>query len=364
MNASAEAYLEVLRGVTSATQTQSGQTRQDYVQAWSELRTARIYHIPQSIYSEIHNWVDKFTTEKIAGFPWQSSAGPPEGESAQYAQAVSMAAGRVPFPSPLPFDRVFLGFGEGVMMTESGMYSRFGKQASQLSSATLLGVLLTDTGKAYEFLSLTLNSGQFAFSMLISCSDGGWVRSLDLCPWTFNLLVNTITQHSVITEGDSTEFRKEYRKQKKLIGLKKMALPLPPPYYEVKLRNINLRTECLKTLGGSHFWVLDHQIEVAGHDKFKIQRGPLPIEDNLKAKLLKRGYLFFDHGLNSAELRILQGLQRRGILEPASNEWIAIKTAHVDPYKKGPIDGPLIPAVRVASKRPPRSAIPKVETQT
>jgi len=92
-----------------------------------------------------------------------------------------------------------------------------------------------------------------------------------------------------------------------------------------------------------------HQWQVTGHDRIRVKRGPLPLDEKTRAGLLKpRGngarYQIYEEMHPSDELA--KQLWRRGVKPKGDNEWMAVLVSRVQDYVKGPVDAPFIPSTR------------------
>lgn len=62
----------------------------------------------------------------------------------QYIERVDVAASSVPFPEPLPFDSVYIGFGEGIPLSKVSLMVRIPDKTRRdaVMFAVMLGLLL------------------------------------------------------------------------------------------------------------------------------------------------------------------------------------------------------------------------------
>ena len=94
---------------------------------------------------------------------------------------------------------------------------------------------------------------------------------------------------------------------------------------------------------------LHYRHDVRGHERCLIRRGILPLDPEIRKKLLKRGYKVYEHTKPSDETNAR--LLKRGFVTKKSDEWLAIKVIWVDEHQRGPEDGPYIPALRTTGSK-------------
>jgi hypothetical protein len=173
----------------------------------------------------------------------------------------------------------------------------------------------------------------------------GWVNPMDLNPWLLNGIVALLTQHQqfIIEQPLSTAQRLKNRKLKR----GKFTAPIPKPYYTIVLKDEVVDETANRTNESLHRRTFEYsyRFDVQGHERCKIRRGQLPLEPELASKLEKRGYSVYT--FESVPAEHLERLGRRQLGPKKPDEWLAIKTAWVTDYQKGPDDAPYVPAVRV-----------------
>lgn len=264
---------------------------------------------------------------------------------------------QVEYPSPLPFDRCYLAWGEGVPMG-SGWYEDDKKLAdlSQLVAGNygtgadeqtiLLGTLLTGNKASALFLgrrdrTLGEESDILLRESVLWTKDGGWTERGcgTLSPWILNAAVANINSHRVVQQG-SMRMRHELNRMGKRLRVR---MPVPPPYYVVPMRAQVMRRNSRKTMKRSLDVEWSHRWDVRGHECAKVQRGRMPIDPKERDDLIKRGYDVFTVGQLSPEA--VEVMLTRGMEPRRPDEWVAVKVWWRDQIIKGPADKPYIPSV-------------------
>lgn len=174
--------------------------------------------------------------------------------------------------------------------------------------------------------------------------DAGWMHPADLSPWTCQMILSFINSFGSVEErSPSSTIRNERDKKTKQLAV---PLPIPKPYYVVKLKKSTVR--CDEERGAPQkSWELTFQHDVRGHDRVFVERGPLPMREEIRDKLIKRGYrIYVDRPLKSYDKKRL--LQRNHPL-PRRDEWVALLVIWVKSFRKGPPDAPYVPSIRVVS---------------
>jgi hypothetical protein len=170
-----------------------------------------------------------------------------------------------------------------------------------------------------------------------------------LFPWLVNAMLAYIHDHrtTIVESAPTYGIRREYSRLAKKTG--GMTL-IPKPYYTVPLREkvIVNRAARRAVYGVQKRAPLAYRHDRRGHERCRIQRGPLPMAEKTRAKLEKRGYQIFT--VNEVDAETSRRLIERRQRPKRTDEWLAIKTSWVDAMVVGPEDAPYVPAVRVSDR--------------
>lgn len=357
---------------------------------YGDMRMARVFDVDMRTYASLYHTADVYVTEKLGKAKWipeNLAAQIVAGESDQ-VRAATVAAGRtLPMPEPLPFPQVFFSFGKGVPMKPQQVFwhlvgneagekefmqtgislgllpGQLDPGANDFHDATwrLMGFLVTATGMVVGFLEAAhhpskrkglvvqtyhfpVNSTNFSAERAASLPElREWSKVYSLVPWVITSLVAVVNAHRTFIEQDmSLSYRMNYTQHaKRTFDLKK---PIPPPYYQVHLKDQLVRDATRKSLRSSYRWHLAHRFDVRGHERIKVSRGTLPLDPKIQHKLEKRKYVIFT--LEEPDVEAYRLLMQRGFPHKRPDEWLAIKRCWVNPFLKGPVDAPYIPSVR------------------
>jgi len=136
-------------------------------------------------------------------------------------------------------------------------------------------------------------------------------------------------------------FREKFSAISEVIG------DLPQDYYTLTVRSdvmVSKAKSMLHRRASRRPWKLNHQHDVASHERCLIRRGPLPLQNKLLKRLKKRGYEVYVSSALSVE--DASRLEKRGVPAKREDEWLAIHTTQVCSHRKGPEDSPYVPAMR------------------
>jgi hypothetical protein len=340
---------------------------------WAQMKEARIFVVHPEQYGAFYRSADLYTTEVIAGLKWIS----PEEDFEQHKRylpeeadillrATEDAARSIPFPpaEKWPFPTMFIGFGSQLGLSPLQLHTRLSAETVSYANVNyghLLGILLFQDAHgepwAIEIIGATHDYEKandptevervetLVWATAYNPLDG-WKHPFDLNPWVINSLMahlmgfQTFIEESFISPTARWE-RKKFERQTKV------KLPVPKPYYTIKLQSklIEDRTrKLLPKLGRTYEY--NHRWEVRGHERVRFQRGELPIDPKLRRKLVKRGYRVYD--IEEPVAEDVARMIRRGLPPKRPGEWLALKVSQVKPYTKGPEGTPLVPSMRVA----------------
>lgn len=331
LNRSAASYLELLELSAMMSHSTQGSVARDAQAVWRGLREARVYDVPDRMLQEAATVVKEIVEDPEA---------------------------RVP-DMQLPFNALFIGCCVELpvlSLTECADFREvlpdflFSDANHSPTRITLFGYLLPPDEQCWAFIRYTYSDKTCSVLPLRVIKPVVTGPDQPDMYYVLAVMAKAITHHTTQVLKDMPEFGKAMRQRKKLLGMAKVALPVPPPFYEIVVKDVDLNSvmrEGTRASDAHTGWELTHQVEVAGHVKYKIMRGDLPVREERLAWLAKNKYQLFQGSMQGAPQEVLDGLQRRGVWHPDSNEWLAVKVTYVKPYSKGPETGVVIPAVRV-----------------
>lgn len=332
LNQAAASYLELLEISARMSHSANKSTAREAQTVWRGLREARIYDVPNRVQDVASKVVHELLEDPDARMP----------------------------DMELPFNALFIGckvdLTAKMLLTPEQYPVFFGHTFTGYNSdsmpvnITLSGYLLPPDGECWAFIYNTYADGAttvLPVPIIRPTETGPGISNMY---YVLAVMAKAITHHTTQVLKDMPEFGKAMRKNKKLLGMSKVALPVPPPFYEIVVKDVDLHSvmrDGTRASDARTGWELTHQVEVAGHVKYKIMRGDLPVREERLAWLNKNKYQLFQGSMHGAPQEVLDGLQRRGVWHPSPDEWLAVKVTHVRPYSKGPETGELVPAVRV-----------------
>lgn len=337
--------------------------------AWAFLRDARLFHFDPVIFMEIYHQMDVFTTETIAKIPFRPGCLDDQGnvkmpltpelseDADKLVKTLEALSPTAPYPEKFPFEAVYIGLGQGVTLSElQARYKFRNRLPDDLPNynCDLLGAVMTFSGYVWEFFRLDYLSEGIAYTFLPwRMPDVGWTSTIDLAPWYLPVILDTINDHKTfVVEGYPEGSRAMLRHSRKQMGVKpgknRGKFWMPPPYYRLRLRDeiVRKRLELSKPQLARQ---LHYRHDVRGHERCLIRRGILPLDSEIRKRLLKRGYKVYEHTKPSDEMNAR--LLKRGFVTKKSDEWLAIKVIWVDEHQRGPEDGPYIPALRTTGSK-------------
>ncbi len=329
---------------------------------WKALQQARIFVVKPEDWESIYDASDKYTcalnnleqnpfTEKLTE---ESDARNFTGAKRLISYFLENSC-TIPFPSKLPFNSIFVCFGDEVSLSWFQAHMRVGMSA--IDANAIIGMLLygfllytsCDGDQIYDVIYIKTeeekSSGTAFFQSYDSRNstqlDGPWIQPTSLNPWTLPILVEAINDKEKLTLEVPGLAAKMARKAflKRHPGF----LPVPMPFYTVKTKD-GFVEGCVAKLphpGRSLEW--SHRWDVRGHDCVRVQLGTLPLDPRIEKKLKKRNYRIYTETVAQDDLELLM---RRGVVR-RPDEWVAVLTYHRDAHIKGPEGKPYVPAVRV-----------------
>lgn len=361
---SVESYLEFLSHTLQMSRDRSQKwtdtQRAVAMRAYTSLREARVFHIGKETYGAIHEEADRHTTA-LAGVPFQYPdvrVPVPDDERKRYLQTFYRESKNQPFPDPLPFSAIFLGYGNGVFYPDK-TWDRVVPSALQgrIVKLWLAGHLLDSAGLACVCLKGETDAGTVATWLNDShMPEGGWVRGLDLEPWTLPHLIRIINDHRtfVMETEVSKPLKSAIRLNRKKLGIEDFK-HMPIPFYSLRLQSHVIK-EKVRVQLGRPATPKRYKTDVRGHERCRIRRGSLPIAPDLAEKLIQRGYVIFSS--NKLDEETYRRLSERGLGYKRADEWLAVKATWVKEHMTSNDPKlPYIPALRVAGKiRTPKKA--------
>lgn len=345
------------------------------------LRDARVFHLNPASYFAAYRAADVYVTTSLAGLPWREGLGTengilsiPETQSGRDALAArivevqraqasadpiadterlleAMEEGQLqePFPSPLPFPTIHIGFGGTVALTPGQMAIALGESTVNHRDVSLgghhLGYTLGHTEEHGDIVLEHLEAHDRAGPITIArYFDGAWVGLMSLSPWVVNSLVALINENTAVVEVNPVTAAIRYEHNRV-----KIDRLIPRPYYTLHLkpRVIDASMRHNPTLGRYSFHYT-YRFDVEAHERLRVQRGEAPLSDKDRKKLIERNYVIYEPGMTLDEV-LMAKLRKRGYPPPTSTEWFAVLTSRISPHKRGPEGAPYVPAVRVVA---------------
>lgn len=276
---------------------------------------------------------------------------------------IDAAAKKVELPrvERWPFPSLWIGFGKGTQMTADETLNRhvWANTVQMIAkgphTAVLLGYLIFDAGNEFGVQVSEVYCVPGVDSPLICAVyderavygvGSGWLRGGDHSPWVIKALMELIMESrtSLLERQPTFQDRRIAAARADRSGV---PMPVPRPYYVVRVRHHVVR-EKARSVARRRLpqcpWQLRHRFDVSAHERCRIQRGPLPLDPETRAKLERRRYKIYTLEQPSAEDQ--RRLVKRGIAPKHSHEWLAILTSQVGSFQKGPEGAPYVPAIR------------------
>jgi hypothetical protein len=357
-DASVMTYMEVLKAAYVITKTEKNPySRQQAVNVWRWLQEARVFHFDPETYISVHHEVDVWTTEVLAGLDWQhpkTGRKPPIEETGKLLEAVRQGSKEATYPDRFPFSCVFLGYGQGVQVPKTHVYDSVPEDfQDRIVGAMILGHLMTSGGFALRFYLVEVLDGNGSNPCILIDSirthPNGWARSeTNLEPWVLPHLIQIINEHRtfVLETQMPSGLRHQYKDRRKEMGLKQGQWAYtPPPYYTLKLQTKVIQERVRKGLSHPR-GPMAYRTDVRAHERCRIHRGKLPLDPDLRDKLIKRGYKIFT--TNELDKDTLYRLQERGLAFKRADEWLAVLTSWVEShFTSNDPKLPYVPACRL-----------------
>ena len=334
------------------------------------VRDARVLQFRPEVIHRVLGEVNAYVM-KLTKFKEEPTTDEEAKSTAASMRDVDHLADGIPFPEPLPFNNIYIGWGPGVpvhagvgLVLTDMMYPPtdrpslapkgdpiarpWKRDANGLVIGYLQGILITNQGaegrgEAY----MVIENHNHKQNMLVGLTrQGEWLLPVLMQgPWLLAWLVAAINANDlVIDEKHSLSRRMTFQKFGKKFGKR----PLPRPWYMVTLHPGVLKVR--KTIVQSMPREWRHRWDVIGHDVRRIKRGDLPMSEADIRDLRKRKYRIFTR-LNPPDADALEVLMRADEPPPADDEWVAVQKVWRRPYIKGPGDKPYVPSVHALRRK-------------
>lgn len=367
----ADFYLSVMKMIRNLAQRQP-RNQQDHVylqhirDVWARMSQARIVDLGAKQFMDLYHEIDVWTTEQLIGEEWKE-VGDPTGpmydegrfDPTRYRKILEEAGRDLPLDvEHLPFEHTFFMPGPGDMsFSRLQSAGRYGADHPVALAGFLVSHdgLVSEIGVAYEYDESMAGNGKIFYlveSVRRMANSNIWPTPATLVPWLVPALIAYVNEYRkfVVERPPNQDLRRKYRAAG--LALKKKR-PIPQPYYTVYLKSEKIietwESMVKKSKPGTSF-EYGHRFDVRGHERCYIRRGPLPLEEKDRKKLIARGYTVYT--INPMTNEDMYRLTERGLPPKSRNEWLAIKTKWIDadirPHRPGL---PYIPAVRKPSKK-------------
>jgi hypothetical protein len=367
-------YLVILEGLRTAVRSSKTQkATRTTSDLWARISNARIVDLGAEAFQALYHEVDVYTTEEIAGQIWDEPNDSKPNDSKEYSGEeatihlvkISKAGEQMVLDTEfLPFDHVFFMFGPAtVHWSPMQAYSRYGIE----QNAALGGILVSHDGLVCEIGLIGMDENGIVFDptdpnaqRVVNMKyavhhrakddthgQGIWLTGAPpmLLPWLVPEFIRYVNEFRrfVVENKPNLEMQQRFNKKKKRIGIKH---PVPKPYYTVYLKSETVIEDWNKRKRlPRKSYDFTYRFDVRGHERCLIKRGPLPIKDKDRHKLIKRGYTVYT--IRDMLKEDMDRLAERKVPPKKRDEWLAIKTvwieADIRPHNQSL---PYVPAVR------------------
>jgi hypothetical protein len=341
-----------------------GKNELDYREMYLAMRDAHVFEFSGEHLVSLHSAYDKWITE-LAGYEYKPYGGEvPEEEADNYMRVGERVLRSLPHPMRgLPFSSAYYAFGvDGAVMSSVraemvvGACLSAAKGGSDFEKQSWVGpngrpfartfaYLLTEGGDAWELFG-NWRGDQCAF-FKFGASDEGWSTfAVPLAPLISWFLTKMLNDADTVVREQGRNLSVRLAAQKTARKLRRKVLP--PPYYRVTMRQHTQSEQYPPLPSKARDW--SHRWDVVGHAVYRVRRGVLPLDPELKDKLLARKYRLFRAG-SPMDNRLRRKLISRNIPLPRPGEWVAVLKSFRKGYVKGPKDRPYIPSTRKLEDR-------------
>ena len=368
-------------------------------------RNAKIFSIDPAVATQVHSVIDTYVAEESGSFStelkarlfsqeqlctntfvsfldelsrnqkdwekWDSEKG-----RLLYRSFICDSNNYLPFPTNLPFDNMYIGYGEGVYLEYFGKLVRdnyFKDQMvyvgespdpmqglpifSERAKPRVLGHYVSSDGYVIEFLALNTPAGEMlTYALMRSLDSAGrnwWTVGGSLLEWFIPTIIDLINENNktfVFKGNYDKNTRREIGKKHRKIIKKKKGRHVLPAYYVIDVKPKAVRKYTSSKLARNSTTTgraLTHRHDRDGHERVLVRRGDLPLHEDERELLTLRGYDVYTHSQPSNENE--RRLVIRKLPLRQEGEWLAVKTSWVNSTVVGGEDLPYKPAVRRVS---------------
>ncbi len=179
-------------------------------------------------------------------------------------------------------------------------------------------------------------------------TGGVWNSSVPYsAPDWWNIVFGMLSEYRSITTEDDL-FGKVNRRRR---GGKRWR-NLPSRFYEVRFRHTvkKARPSMPQEEDPVSRKPQAHRSDVRHHERVRVRRGTLPMDEKLQEKLRARKYRVYTDGMTLTDKDSERLMDRHGRIPKyrPGEEWIAVLSYTVVEHIRGPEDAPYIPSVRTA----------------
>jgi hypothetical protein len=343
-------YLAALNGFAKARKGMNDDERRTWARGLNAFRDARIFDIPNHVYQDLFYTCWRYVLQACGGAPPDEDREPAPEERDKFWRLANQVRAEMPMPAKMPFKSMYLGYGPGLSMDSPEKMGVFTCDIDTPYYPKLMGQLITVDGYVFDVVGHE-NDATIGFARTAKNGWGdpqGGQAGPFPTPWMLLALVDLINDHNtfIIEKQRSKKWNQEWRKN---TGSWRHKKKVPEPYYCIKLKRSLVHEDTEKKLRAATPVIRqspDHRWDTRGHERVRVQRGKLPLEDKTRRRLEKRGYRIYTYNTMSAE-DTTRLMKRPSIPPKKPDEWIAIRATWVDSYVNGPADAPYVPGLRL-----------------
>jgi len=318
---------------------------------WARLNQARIIDLGSAFYAATYHEADVYTTEHIAGQSWtRPGTGQKltEEDGRKFFEDITEGGKHHPLDvEHLPFDHVLFMFGPGEVLLNPTIGKLRYDNPTEHPQLMFMGYLVSYDG----FVADLAISAKGSSDEMLACSYvrhpnyATWSKAFFLSPWIVSAVIDYVNEHrQIMLENDPPANWKRPKKGRKQF----VKHPIPKPYYTVFLdKDVRVQDwlgRRRKAETGTSF-EYQHRFDVRAHERCYIRRGPLPLADKLRQKMVDAGYRIYAMGdMHPDDVR---RLAERKQPPRGGGEWVAIKVRWIAHDVRPHNDAlPYIPAVQ------------------
>ena len=322
-------------------------------QLWARLQNARVFEMSSELYAKLHRAGDS----DLSHFYYRKhGCYPLDDDNPERTRAVSLEwMNRAPFPSPLSFDHMFIGWGSGAPLPEElfRLHVDYGDLDS-LVAVDVLGHLVVGAGehsRVWEIMFAQDVKGDGYLVPAICYEHGRWHGADTLCSHIVSKAIELINDHTTTVEEHKPGLRMR-REARRLNRVQRQRF-IPKPYYTVQMRDVTLERVINPEVEDGEKRQLNYRHDRRGHERCYVRRGALPMEPELQSKLERRGYRVYFGRVDQVDA---DRLAHRRLKPKRPDEWVAVKTRWIGHRVIGDESLPYVPAKRVPDKQKERQA--------